>query len=460
MNPIIQSEDTIAAIATAISFGKGGIAIIRISGIDAIRSCKKIVITKSKKAWDTHRVFNAFIKDPESNLLIDQILVLVMKSPHSFTGEDIVELHCHGGIIVVNRILEILLRINEIRLANPGEFSQRAFLNGKIDLTQAESINQIIKSKNIRAAELAFKGIQGEIKNKISCLKRELIDQLAEIEARVDFEEDFKDFDYMEFEVNLKSITNKIETLIENSKRNSYLNDGISIALIGKTNTGKSSLLNLLSRQNKAIVTKIPGTTRDIIEVNLLIKNIPIKLIDTAGIRQTNDLIENIGIKKSLEIINKADYIIYIYDLSKGLDEEDSDIIREIPKNKLITIVGNKEDLINTNFVIKNKYFKNTILMSAKNKSGENYLIEKITQKCGAQDSSNMDIFLNDRQIYNLRNCLMNLNDISKIIDNKLPFDLISIELRESIKNISKLTGEELTEELLDSIFSKFCIGK
>ena len=460
MDPIITTEDTIAAIATAINIGEGGIAVIRISGSDSIQISKQIIETNSKIAWKSHRVFHGYVKDIFEDILLDEILVLVMKSPNSFTGEDIVEIHCHGGIIVVNRILELLLRIGKIRLANHGEFSQRAFLNGKIDLTQAESINQLISSKNVRSAELAFNGVQGLIKEKIGTIKNNLIEQLSEIEARVDFDEDFKEFDYIKFEKGLNVIKEEINSLIETQKRNSYLNNGISIALIGKTNAGKSSLLNLLSKQNKAIVTDIPGTTRDVIEVDLTINKMPIKIIDTAGIRETKSIIENIGISKSLEMIKKADYIIYIFDIEKGLDIEDKNIIQKIPKQKLITLIGNKIDRIDKELLETKINDENTIYMSIKNNLGEKSLINKIINKCSDEKSENIDIFLNERQLSDLINSLKNLNDTSYIIENKLPFDLLSIELRDSIKNLSKLTGEELNEQLLDNIFSKFCIGK
>ena len=347
MESIIDTEDTIAAIASAISLGKGGIAVIRVSGEEAINSCKNIVETKSKYAWESHRVFHGFIKDNLENKFIDEILITVMHSPNSFTGEDIVELHCHGGVIVVNKVMETLLSNNTgVRIANPGEFSQRAFLNGKIDLTQAESINQLINAKNLKSAEIAFNGVKGEIKKKIDIIKNDLIEQLSEIEARVDFEEDFSEFNYHDFSRNIKIIKEKIEILIENSKRGAHIHNGISIALIGKTNVGKSSLLNLLSKKEKAIVTSIPGTTRDIIEVNLTIKDIPIKIIDTAGIRETDEYIENIGIEKSFEMIQNSDYIIYLYSLEEGLNKDDEKIISKIPQEKLITILGNKKDLI------------------------------------------------------------------------------------------------------------------
>ena len=460
MSSIIPTQDTIAAIASAISIGKGGIAIIRVSGSEAINSCRKIVKTKSKNAWRSNRVFHGFAIDLVDKKLVDEILILVMRAPNSFTGEDIVEINCHGGIIIVNRILGILLKDPNVRLANNGEFSQRAFLNGKIDLTQAEAINQLIKANNIRAAEIAFKGIQGEVSNKINNIKDLLIAQLAEIEARVDFDEDFHDFNYAKFSRELESTKNRIVNLIEITKRNSYVEKGISIALIGKTNVGKSSLLNLLAKQKKAIVTEIPGTTRDIIEVNLLLKDLPIRIVDTAGIRDTKDYIENIGIQKSRDMIKECDFIIYIYDLAMGLNEEDNEIIKRIPPDKLITILGNKKDLIDINKLNSKKNSEEIVFMSIKENIGEDFLIEKIIEKCGNKEYEDIEIFLNERQISNLQDCLKNLNDTIPIIENKLPFDLLSIELRESIKNIAKLTGEELTEELLDNIFSKFCIGK
>ncbi len=460
MESIVTTEDTIAAIASAISLGKGGIAVIRVSGKEAINACKNIVETNSKYAWNSHRVFHGFIKDNLENKYIDEILISVMQSPNSFTGEDIVELHCHGGVIVVNKVMDILLSNNkEIRIANPGEFSQRAFLNGKIDLTQAESINQLINAKNNKSAEIAFNGVKGEIKKKIDDIKNDLIEQLSEIEARVDFEEDFGDFNYNDFSKNIKNIKDKIETLIENTKRGSYIHNGIAIALIGKTNVGKSSLLNLLSKKDKAIVTSIPGTTRDTIEVNLTIKDIPIKIIDTAGIRETDEYIENIGIEKSFEMIEKSDYVIYLFSLEEGFNKDDEKIIRMIPQEKLITILGNKKDLIDSKKINK-KNLSNTVLMSIKKNEGEKALVEKIFKKCGSKEFENIDVFLNERQISNLKDCLKNLNDTDTIIANQLPFDFLSIELRDGIKNLSRITGEELTEELLNNIFSKFCIGK
>ncbi len=460
MESKLTSRETIAAIATSNTIGKGGIAIIRVSGFEAIRSCKMIVETNAEFAWQANRVFYGYVKDKIEDQLIDEILVLVMKEPNSFTGEDTVELHCHGGVISVRRVLDVLLANTSARIAHPGEFSQRAFLNGKIDLTQAESINHLINAKNVRAAEIALNGIRGEIKNKIDAIKNQLIDLLAEIEARVDFDEELEEFDYDNFCINLKDIKNQLKSLIENSNRDYEVNEGISIALIGQTNTGKSSLLNLLAKQKKAIVTNIPGTTRDIIEVNLTIKNLPIKIIDTAGIRETGDLIENIGIQKSLEMITKADYVIYIYDVSKGFDKKDEQIIKKIPNKKLITIIGNKKDLIIDKDINQIAKSNKTHLMSIKNNIGEEELLEKIFIKCDWDQKDGINIFLNKRQLGNLLDCLKNLNDTDKIISNKLPFDLLSIEIRDSIKNLSKLSGEEINEDLLDNIFSKFCIGK
>ena len=462
MDSSIYSEDTIAAISTAISVGKGGVAIIRISGKESINACKKIVETKSRIAWESHRVFHGYIKDCESNTLIDEILILVMKNPNSFTGEDIVELHCHGGKIIVNRVLEVLLKFTKVRIAAPGEFSQRAFLNGKIDLTQAESINQLIHARNNKSAELAFKGVQGEIKKKVSDIKESLIDQLSEIEARIDFEEDIIKFDYEKFSTNINKIKVKIENIIDSSKRNQYIHDGISVSIIGKTNVGKSSILNYLSKQNKAIVTAIPVTTRDSIEVNLTIKNIPLKIIDNAGIRETNDYVEQLGINKSLENIKSSDYIIYVFDLQKGFDSDDEKLIQKIPDSKLISIIGNKQDLLKNKQNYSKNLPKNTILMSAKDCTGEEELIQRISDKCQSKniEDIDIDIHLNARQISNLSECLKNLNDMNPIIKNKLPYDLLSIELRDALKNLSKISGGELNELILEKIFSKFCIGK
>ena len=450
----MYNQDIIAAIATPP--GVGAIAIIRISGINL----KKIYRDLTKKNTFKNKQVAYLPVYGTNGDMLDTCMVVYIKGPLSYTGEDIIEINCHGGNLIPKLVLSAVVALDGVRMAENGEFSKRAFLNGKIDLTQAESINQLINANNIRAAEIAFKGLQGELNNQINIIKNSLIDQLAEIEARVDFDEDFQEFDYDKFAKDLNIIKEKINYLIEITERNRYLENGISIALIGKTNVGKSSLLNLLSKQDKAIVTEIPGTTRDIIEVNLIIKDIPIRIIDTAGIRNTEDYIEKIGIKKSLEMIKECDYIIYIYDLKSGLNQDDEEIIEKIPANKLISILGNKKDLINTKNIRNKKYSNNTIFMSIKENQGEGLLIEKIIDKCGNKEFQDIEVLLNERQMSNLRDSLKNLNDTSNIIDKKLPFDFLAIELRDSIKNLAKLTGEELTEELLDNIFSKFCIGK
>jgi len=250
-----------------------------------------------------------------------------------------------------------------------------------------------------------------------------------------------------------------VVTLFPSKDLDEISDSPVQLAIIGRPNVGKSSLLNLLAKKEKAIVTNIPGTTRDVIEVNLTINDIPMKIIDTAGIRETHEQIESIGIKKSFGKIKESDFIIYIYSLEEGFNEEDKKIIKEIPKEKLITIVGNKKDLIDSKNINSNE-LKNTILMSIKNNDGERLLIDTIIKKCGLKQVENINIFLNERHLTNLSACLSNLNDTDEIIKNRLPFDLLSIELRDGIQNLSKITGQELTEELLDNIFSKFCIGK
>ncbi len=464
MNSFSPTEDTIAAIATAVSPGQGSIAAIRISGSSAIEITKTIAYIPGTHDWSTHKVLYGYVTEANKTIYIDEVLILIMKGPRSFTGEDIVEIHCHGGIITVQRILERILDFPNVRRAAPGEFSQRAVLNGRLSLTQAESISDLVSARSRKAAELAINGIEGNIQTKMQSIRKRLIEQLTEIEARIDFEEDLPTLDEKHVKNEIVSIEKDLQELIDNAKRGSWVRSGLKVALIGKPNVGKSSLLNRLSKQEKAIVTDLPGTTRDLLESEIVLEGIPVTFIDTAGLRETKNIIEKIGISRTKKTLIQADLIILIFDYSTGWTSEDESILKQLPINIPFLIVGNKSDLKNyQSFKKVSKDIsekENLVIMSAKNGNGEDALINNLLKICGSSQTHGIHIALNERQLDLAKSTLKSLENISKVFDEKLPWDFWTIDLRQAINYLGELTGEELTESLLDNIFSKFCIGK
>ena len=370
MNSFSPTEDTIAAIATAVSPGQGSIAVVRISGSSAIETTKTIVHIPGTHDWSTHKVLYGHVTEANQKMYIDEVLILIMKGPRSFTGEDVVEIHCHGGIIAVQKILERILDIPNVRRAEPGEFSQRAVLNGRLSLTQAESISELVSARSRKAAELAINGIEGNIQTKIQSIRKRLIEQLTEIEARIDFEEDLPLLDEEHVKNEIVAIKKDINELIDNAKRGSWVRSGLKVALAGKPNVGKSSLMNRLSKQEKAIVTDLPGSTRDILESEIVLEGIPVTFIDTAGLRDTKDIIEKIGISRTKKTLIHPDLIILIFDYSSGWTSEDESILKKLPINIPLLIVGNKSDLkSNQSFKKIPKYIlekENLVIISAK----------------------------------------------------------------------------------------------
>ena len=458
----IHNEDTIAAICTAIATNQGGIAIIRISGPKAKQVGKNIISTPHKKKWVSHEVMHGYAWDKQEEEKIDEVLVFLMEAPRSFTGEDVVEIHCHGGLIAVQRVLKIVLDDRHIRRALPGEFSLRAVLNGKINLTQAESIHELISARSAKAAKLAMAGVDGGIQNQINILREKLLDQLSELEARVDFEDELPQLNVKEVLQNINLIKQSLILLVENSKNASLLTNGLNVAIIGRPNVGKSSLLNRLSKRERAIVTNVPGTTRDLLESEILLNGVPIKLIDTAGIRETTNEVEKLGIEQSHKALMMADLIIIVFDISCGWLETDQNLFLQLPKETPKFIVGNKSDLINHK-IREDDFTKSTksdVIYSAYSGEGEERLIKKLLEKCGASDIQSLQLALNERQrdlAYSAATSLTNLEEVAK---QKLPWDFWTIDLREAIHLLNEITGEEITENILNRIFSRFCIGK
>jgi len=464
MNSFSPTEDTIAAIATAVSPGQGSIAVIRISGSSAIETSKSIVHIPGIHQWSTHKILYGHVTEVNKKKYIDEVLILIMKGPRSFTGEDIVEIHCHGGIISVQKILERILDSPNIRRAEPGEFSQRAVLNGRLSLTQAESISDLVSARSRKAAELAMNGVQGNIQTAIQSIRQRLLNQLTEIEARIDFEEDLPNLEEENVKNQITMIRKDISKLIDNAKKGSWVRSGMKIALTGKPNVGKSSLMNRLSKKEKAIVTELPGTTRDLLESEIVLEGIPVTLIDTAGIRATENIIEKIGISRTQKALNDADLILLIYDYSKGWTKEDASILKEMPPSIPLLVIGNKSDLSENNCLEKDTRNilekQDLIIMSAKTGKGENDLINSLLTLCNSSQIHGLDFALNERQLDLAKSALKSLENIDNVFNAKLPWDFWTIDLRQSINYLGELTGDDLTENLLDNIFSKFCIGK
>ncbi len=449
------TDETIAAIASAIAPGQGAIAIIKISGPSAKKVVKSIVKVPGKQSWSSHTILYGHVIDKKTQKNIDEVLILIMDAPRSFTGEDVIEIHCHGGLIAVHQVLDQVLDQPNTRRAFPGEFSQRAVLNGRLDIIQAEAIQDLISAKSQKAAQLAMAGIDGDITHQINGLRSSLIDQLSEIEARIDFEEDLPRLDEKELLHNILSIRKKLNELITNAKKGSFIRHGIKVALVGRPNVGKSSLLNLLSKNQRAIVTNLPGTTRDLLQSEIVLEGVPIILLDTAGIRETKDEIEQIGISLSQKALLTSDVVVIIFDISKGWTSDDQKLLEDIPGDTPKLIVGNKADLESQPIRIQPD-----AIISALNGEGEGKMIQKLLKLCGVNEIGGLEIALNQRQLDLVKMSVNALDKIEQVAEDKLPWDFWTIDLREAIYKLGELTGEEISEALLDRIFSRFCIGK
>jgi tRNA modification GTPase len=457
-------NDDIAAVTTPP--GEGGIAIIRASGnqviekIDSIfKSFRPGISLKEKKGYT---LTLGWIID-ENNEIADEVLIGIMKTPHSYTAEDVVEINCHGGSLPARRCLEIVLSTG-VRLAQPGEFTRRAFLNGRLDVCQAEAVIDVIRSKTDKSLKLAMNQVTGENSKYIYLLEDKLIRINAMVEASLDFPDDVGDLDYDEAKEILDQSLNIINQLLKAGKRAEVYREGINVAICGKPNVGKSSLLNILIKKDKAIVTSIPGTTRDVVEEYINIRGIPVKIMDTAGIRNTEDIVENIGIEKSKEVIKKADLVIFILDIERGINKEDLAIYDNIENQNIIVLV-NKDDLEEKNISEKElkDLFKGIKVVkgSVKENVGIEELETSIEEKVfsGEVDSDDIEIMINLRHKNALIDAKKYLTSAINSID-RVPLDCMGVDILGALESVGEITGKNLKEEVIDRIFKDFCIGK
>lgn len=449
-------NDTIAAIST--SLGIGAISLVRMSGTDAIKIANKI-FSKDLENVKSHTINYGFIK--ENGEVIDEVLISVMKAPYTYTTEDIIEINCHGGITTTNKVLETLLK-NGARLAEPGEFTKRAFLNGRIDLTKSEAVMDLLESKTETARKLAINSLQGTTAKLVDNFRNKIKQLISSIEVNIDYPE------YYDIEVitldKIKEETTKmkkeLENIIKESENSKIIKNGIDTLIIGRPNVGKSSILNKFLDEDKAIVTDIAGTTRDIVEGQVMLDNIILNIIDTAGIRETEDKVEKIGVEKSLSLIEQADLIIVVLNSNEKLTKEDLELL-EKTKNKNTIVVLNKNDLERKIELEKLKEY-NLVSTNTNNLEGIDDLKDKIKEMFNLEQISTKDYnyLTNVRQISLAKNAYQKLIDVENALKENLPIDMIEIDLRDCFDILGEITGKTYSDEIIDNLFERFCVGK
>lgn len=459
----MREFDTIAAIATVL--GEGGISIIRVSGEKSLDIVRNIFRDKNGKALEDIKPYTmkyGFIIEKETGDVLDEVLISFMKGPRSFTAENTVEINCHGGVIATKKILEEVIK-SGARVAEPGEFTKRAFLNGRIDLSQAEAVIDIIRAKTELSMKSAVQQSEGRISREINKIRGKLLEIIAHIEATVDYpEDDLEEMTAEKVSTRLNTVIDEVNKILSTADEGKIIREGLNTVIVGKPNVGKSSLLNSLLMEKRAIVTEIPGTTRDVIEEYINIEGVPIKVIDTAGIRETEDVVEKIGVEKSKEKINEADLIILMLDLSRELDDEDREIIQYI-KDKKYIILLNKTDLggkidrgdistLNSQYIIET---------SAKTGQGLDKLKDCIKELFFKGEVKSKDLIITNTRhkealIRAKENCIQAIDALK----NTLAIDLASIDIRNAWSNLGEITGDTIEEDIIDKIFSEFCLGK
>ena len=448
-------EDTIAAISTAL--GIGAISIIRVSGTEAISNVNKIFKGKDLSQVPTHTIHYGHIMD--ENKVIDEVLVSVMKGPKSFTTEDIVEINCHGGIATTKKVLELLL-LNGCRLAEPGEFTKRAFLNGRIDLLEAEGVMDVLNAKTEKSRNLAINQLSGKTSKLIEDLRQEIVNVLANIEVNIDYPEyeDIEQLGYSELEPRINNIYNEICKILKDSENGKIIKEGIDVSIIGRPNVGKSSILNRLLEEDKAIVTDIEGTTRDIVEGTINLGGLIVNFIDTAGIRKTDDVVEIIGVKKSLDLINKSDLVLYVLNNNEELSNDDKEILNELKsKNHIIVInkmdLSKKLDLQDESKIVYISALEDKNIDKLKEKIKEIYNVDNI-------ETDDLTYLTNARSIALLKEAKNAIEESKQGIKNLVPIDVIEIDIKRAWNLLGEIIGKTYQEELINQLFSQFCLGK
>jgi tRNA modification GTPase len=459
----VMHSDTIAAISTAV--GNAGISIIRISGPRAFSVASEIFRGKGEFIdFPSHTIHYGKIVDPEKNETLDEILISKMNSPKTYTAEDTVEINCHGGYVTASRILD-LLYTRGVRPAEAGEFTKRAFVNGRLDLVQAEAVMDLIGSRTEKGSKVAISQLEGRLSAEINGVWKSLVELLAEIEVNLDYPEyDFEEVTLQKCKGVIQQTFDKLQKLIESFHYGKILREGMEVAIIGKPNAGKSSLLNRLSRKNRAIVTDIPGTTRDILEEYVNIQGLPIKLIDTAGLRETEDQVEKMGVEKALEVIQSADLILFILDAQSGFEKEDAEILKTVRGFECKTLyIVNKTDKTDEDRLreIRGKV-PSAIEISVLEDSGIHELESEIFHFVNKNDlePDNQVLVTNARHKQLLMNTLEGLQSAAKLAEDAITLDIIAMEIKDAAENLGYITGHEVSEDVVMNIFERFCVGK
>ncbi|MEL6935714.1 MAG: tRNA uridine-5-carboxymethylaminomethyl(34) synthesis GTPase MnmE [Cyanobacteria bacterium J06554_1] len=451
----IAQGETIAAIATAIVPQQGSVGIVRLSGATAVTIAQRLF--QSPGPWESHRIFYGYITHPDTQQTVDEALLLLMRSPRSYTREDVVEFHCHGGIMVVQQVLQLCIA-QGARLAEPGEFTLRAFLNGRLDLTQAEGIADLVGAQSPQAAQAALAGIRGRLTTVIRHCRSRCLDVLAEVEARIDFADDLPPLDEDNVRHQLGGILTDVDQILATAHQGELLRAGLKVAIIGQPNVGKSSLLNAWSRCDRAIVTALPGTTRDVVESQLVVGGIPVQVLDTAGIRDAKDQVEKIGIERSQTAAQSADIVLLTIDSTLGWTNIEATLYRSM-KHKPHILVLNKTDLgPPASLPITDVPVVKTAAAQGKGIDALEDAILTIVQ--AGVTAANTDLAINQRQAAALTRARSSLKQVQITMADALPLDFWTIDLRDAIRALGEVTGEDMTESMLDEIFSRFCIGK
>ncbi|GAB3797786.1 tRNA uridine-5-carboxymethylaminomethyl(34) synthesis GTPase MnmE [Virgibacillus kimchii] len=458
-----METDTITAISTPI--GEGAISIVRLSGPEAIPMAAGIFQGKNITEADSHTMHYGKIIDPATNEVAEEVMVSIMRAPKTFTREDIVEINCHGGLVSVNRVLEIALS-QGARLAEPGEFTKRAFLNGRIDLSQAEAVMDLIRAKTDKAMSVALKQMDGRLSGLIQRLRQDLLETVAHVEVNIDYPEydDVEEMSHDMMQKKTKEVHQEIEELLQVAKQGKILREGLATAIIGRPNVGKSSLMNALVQENKAIVTEIPGTTRDIIEEYVNVRGVPLRLVDTAGIRETEDIVEKIGVERSRQVLKESDLILFVLNYNEGLSAEDKKLFEAIEGLEYIVII-NKTDLEQKLSLDEVKEFAGenpVISTSLIEDEGIDDLEAAIAKTffSGEIDSGDLTYVSNVRHIQLLKQAKQALEDAMEAIDLDMPLDIVQIDVTRTWEFLGEIIGDTASDSLIDQLFSQFCLGK